>query len=425
MAWFGAGGPGGASGNWKESANGYDWRYPELYVDIAHICERGKFDFMMFADGLAMPRGYQGTWDHYAREGSWVPMHDPVPIMGALSYATRNIGIVGTLSTTFYPPFSLARVLATLDHLSRGRIGWNVVTSMAKLAAQNYGYDDLPAHDDRYAIADEYMEVVHALWSSWESDALLMDRTTGVFADPRKIHSVDFEGKYFRSAGPLTVPASPQGHPVIVQAGASPRGQRFAAQHAELSIAGGSPETMKAYSEKLRTELSNAGRDPYSIKILMATNPLIGETDRIAQERAEALDSYATVEMGLATMSEYLGIDMSQWDIDQVVPADLEVQGYQSKLDGYKASGQTLGEIALREAKHDAFPVRGTPEHVADILQETAEAADIDGYYLRPGLQSVSRLVEFVDKVVPVLQTRGAVRTEYTGSTLRAHLTEF
>lgn len=423
LGWFSTAGPGGAAGDWKRTTPGYDWRTPELYQDIARACERGRFDFVFFADGLAMPQSYGGTWDAYARAGLWMPYHDPVPIASMLAATTSRIGIVTTLSTTFCPPYLLARLLSTLDHLSRGRIGWNVVTSVAKLAAQNFGFDDLPSHDDRYDIADEYLELCHALWGSWAPDALALDRDADLFARPERIRAVDFEGEHFRSRGPLNVSSSPQVHPVIFQAGASPRGRQFAARHAEVAVVGGTPATLRAYASDLRTRLSDAGRDPYSCKVMCTVKPVLGDTHAIAVERAEAADAAVTVELGLLTMSEYLGVDLSGFDLDGPLP-ELQVEGFRSRFDDYRASGLTVREIALREAKHDPFPVRGTGEEVAEQLLATSRECDVDGFLLRPGLHNIASVVEFVDGAVPALQRMGAFRTDYAGSTLREHIAE-
>lgn len=427
LAWFGIAGPGGAAGDWRNTVDGYDWRYPEIYRDIAQLCERAKFDTVFFADQYGIPQVYEGNWDHPLRAGLWSPCHDPLPILGALAATTTNIGMVATFSTTFFPPYLLARLLSSLDHFSRGRMGWNVVTSTKRSAALCFGQDDLIEHDTRYDIADEYMALCRELWASWEPDALVMDRETGIFADPSKVHAIAFEGKHFRSHGMLNVPRSPQGHPVLVMAGGSPRGQRFAAEHAEMTIINKTNvEGLKAYTTSLRKSLEQAGRDPRSCRVLCGIRPIFGETESIARERWEALSLGADLKAGLVTLSEQTGIDMSQFDVDSPLPPGLKGPGMQSKLPEYYRKAQpTLRDIALYEARHDNFPIFGTAEQIADSLERIAEEGDVDGFYLRPGLQNVSWLVEFVDKVVPVLQRRGLFRREYTGSTLRHHLFEY
>ncbi len=427
LGWFSSAGFGGDAGNWRRSTDGYDWRYPELYQDVARACERAKFDLVFLADTLATPQVYERKSDFYLREGMWAPTHDPIPIMGLMAAATHRIGLVSTISTSFYPPFMAARVLATLDHLSRGRMGWNIVTSVQKLAAQNFGFDDLQDHDVRYDMADEYLALCLALWDSWDADALVMDRESGVFADPTRVRAVNFQGEYYSSRGPLTVSASPQGHPVIISAGSSPRGQRFAAEHAEVTVISKSGiQDMKTVSASLRARLALAGRAPASCKVFALMRPVVGETESIARERWEAHCAALTMETGLATLSEALGRDMSQLDPDQPLPTDFKTNAMRSRLDNHsEAGGPTLREFALQEARNAGFLVRGTPAQIADQLEQAANEADIDGFFLRLGLQDHAGLIEFIDKVVPELQRRGLSRKEYSHAHLRDNLLEF
>jgi len=427
LAWFGVPGPGGSAGDWKRTTPGYDWRTPELYQDIARLCERARFDMVFLADSFSIPQVYKGNWDYPLKAGLWAPSHDPMSIMGALAVTTRQIGLVATMSTVFYPPYLLARSLASLDHMTRGRIGWNIVTSTKKLAAQSFGMDDLVEHDERYNMADEYLALCRELWASWEPDALVMDREADIFADPSKVRFVDFQGKYYRCKGPLNVPSSPQGHPVIVMAGASPRGQLFAAENAEVAFVNKTGvDSLKSYSQGLRARLEAAGRDPSSCKLFCGIKPVFGETESIAREKAEALAAETDLETGLSSLSEATGVDMSRFALDEPLPDDLKTIGMQSKLPEHQRTGRpTLREIARRESLHDNFPICGTAEQIADVLEEASTVGGADGFYLRPGLQNVAWLAEFVDKVVPVLQRRGLFRTQYTGNTLRHHLAEY
>lgn len=426
LALFTSAGFGGDS-TWSRTSDGYDWRYPEIYRDTARACERAKFDMIFFADGPSMPDAYQGSWDYYARKGMWMPVHDPIPALGWLSGATDRLGLAVTLSTSFYPPFMAARVLSTLDHFSRGRVAWNVVTSLSKAAAQNFGQDDLLDHDLRYDVADEYIELCHQLWGSWEPDALVLDREKDQFADGSKIHAIDFEGKYYKSRGPLTVPSSPQGHPVIISAGASPRGMRYAAEHAEITVVGKSSiPSMKAFTSSLKDLLVAAGRAPDACKVFNLFRPVIGETDSIAYERWQAQAEAIEPEQGLANFSYTLGCDLSQFDLDEPLPADLSINAIRSKFQSYYEKGNpTLREIAAKEARNAGFPIVGTPDHIADVLEEASREGGIDGFMLRLSLHDQTSLVEFIDKVVPILQRRGLSRAEYGGSMLRDHLNEF
>lgn len=432
MAYFSQAGNGNGNraGSWTKTTSGYDWRYPELHQDIARAAERAKFDMIFYADAIAAPMVYGNGYDHYARAGIMMPVHDPIPIMGVIAAATTRIGMVSTLSTSFYPPFMAARVLATLDHLSRGRMGWNIVTSVQKNAAQNLGLDDLPPHDMRYDIAEEYLDLCRRLWDSWEPDALVMDRVSGMMADPSKIHAVNFKGDHFSSRGPLNISSSPQGHPVIASAGQSPRAIRFAGKQSEVTIfAKRTVSEIKAFTSEVRAQAEAAGRDPRSCKIFNVIQPFIGETDSIAKERYQAFLEGIKVESVLASMSDGLGFDLSTFDVNQPIPPEMfEVSNAMPHVfRHYYQDGKnpTLGEIARDiMGKYLLTPV-GTPEHVLDIMEETARDGDLDGFFLEYAINDYAAFVEFVDKVVPEAQRRGLMRRDYSGTTLRHHLNEF
>ena len=288
------------------TGTGYDWTRPELWQDMAVALERAKFDLIMLGDSLAVPGTYQGRMDAYLRYAEHAPFHDPSPLVAIMAAATRRIGLAATLSTTFYPPFLLARLMTTLDHLSRGRIAWNVVTSYKVEEALNFGYQELLDHDQRYDRADEYMELCYQLWSSWDPDAVVMDPRTDTFADPAKVRAIDFEGTYYRSRGPLNATPSPQGRPVIIQAGASERGQDFAARHAEaVIVARETVDEMKQYYDAFKARVKKHGRDPDECKVFFLTKPIIGDTDEAAQQRADELYANAPVEAGLASLSTH------------------------------------------------------------------------------------------------------------------------
>ena len=422
LAWFGAAGP----GDWQvPSSTIYDWRGPEIYQDVARLCERAKFDMVLFADVLAVPSLFRQSLDFYVETGFMVN-HDPVPTIAMMAAATSKIGLATTMSSTFYPPFLLARLAATLDHLSGGRFGWNVVTSAHKEAAQNFGYDELPDHDERYEMADEYLELCRQLWDSWAPDAVVMDHETGRFGDPAKVKAINFKGKYYSSKGPLNVVSSPQRHPVIIMAGTSPRGQRFAVQNAEMVISHkNSIEDMRKYSTQLRQQLKVAGRDPNSVKIFFSIKPVLGDTEQQARDNWERHLEEADEQMGLADLSTTLGYDMSTFPLDEPLPDDLPVKAIVGKVLQYKGRNMTLRQIAKLEGAKETFAIHGTPTQVADILEQASVEGGGDGFHFRTNIQDYNYLLEVTTKLVPELQRRGLVRTEYSGKTLRDHLFEF
>jgi FMN-dependent oxidoreductase (nitrilotriacetate monooxygenase family) len=423
LAWFGGTGPNHWDG---PSQSLYDWRQPDIYQDVARLCERAKFDLVIFADGLAVPK-VMGSRDLYIRNGQSIQF-DPVPIMAMMAAATSRIGFASTLSSTFYPPFMMARMLATMDHMTRGRIAWNLVTTASADAAQNFGYDELLEHDERYDRADEYVALCRALWDSWEPDAVIEDRSAGIFADPAKVHEIDFRGRHYRSMGPLTVTSSPQRHPVICVAGTSPRGMRFSGMHGDMAIAQKvSVAEMKKTVDTLRTEASNAGRDPMSIKISFSIKPVMAQTDAMARELQQWRHEHARIEQGLATLSYYMGINLLDFDLDRPLPDDLKVNGMQSTLSRYRSMprGTTLRDFAREEALHETFRICGSYEHVADVLEDAAEKSGCDMFHFRAGTLDYDYLADAAMKLVPVLQRRGLVRRDYAGTTLRDHLAEF
>jgi FMN-dependent oxidoreductase (nitrilotriacetate monooxygenase family) len=351
-------------------------------------------------------------------------------MMGAV---TKNIGLGATLSTSLYPPFLLARLMGTLDHLTAGRAAWNLVTSVHTSAAQNYGQDDLPPHDERYNIADEYIDLVRKLWDSWEPDAIVQDRETGVFADPSKVNPVNFAGKYFKSRGPLNVPSSPQRHPVIIQAGTSGRGQEFSSANADMVIAHKNTlADMKTYVAQFRGALEKAGRDPSSCKIFFSIKPVMGETEQMAKEMWDRNYQNSSVEKGLSYLSGTMNVDFSKFDLDKPLPPDLPVSGMIGKLLQHTQANKTLTlrEIAKHEGMSETYPICGTPEHCADVIEHTAKESGADGFHFRPAgpggaVGDIYYLMEVATKLMPILQRRGLARTSYSGRTLKENLLAF
>lgn len=422
LAWFGSVGPSGWQG---PSANLYDWRKPEIYQDVAKLCERAKFDMVLYADTLAVPSLFRNSLDYYVKNGFMVH-HDPVPTIAMMAAVTSRIGLATTMSSTFYPPFLLARLVGTLDHLSGGRFGWNVVTTATKEAAQNFGMEDLPDHDVRYDMADEFLEICRRLWDSWAPDAVVQDRQKGIFAEPSKVRAINFKGKFYSSKGPLNVVSSPQKHPVIIMAGTSPRGQKFAIQNAEMVIAHKNTiEDMRTYSANIRKQLQAAGRAPDSIKVFFSIKPVLGDTEQQAKDNWERHLQEADEEHGLADLSTTLGHDMSRFPLDEPLPADMLVRAIKGKVLQYEGRPVTLREIGKHEAAKETIPIYGTPEQVADILEQASVEGGGDGFHFRASSQDINYLLEVTTKLVPILQRRGLVRTEYTGRTLRDHLFEF
>lgn len=255
-----------------------------FYIEMAQALERACFDYIMIEDTLMVSEAYGGTMEAYLKHAMMAPKHDPSPLAAIMSMATSKLGVVATMSTSFYPPFMLARLSATLDHIAKGRFGWNIVTSGEDGSAKNFGMDKLTEHDLRYDIADEYMDVVLKLWDSWEPGAVVRDRATGTYADHRKVHTIDHEGRFFKVRGPLNTVRSPQGRPAFVQAGGSPKGREFAAKHADSIIATANGiEGMKSYRDDVRARARTHGRKPDDIKVLFLVSPILGETEEEAR----------------------------------------------------------------------------------------------------------------------------------------------
>jgi FMN-dependent oxidoreductase (nitrilotriacetate monooxygenase family) len=412
------------------------WRHPEAdlgvftpqyHEHIARVLEAGKFDSLFFADLLGLYDLYGGSFATLLRTGGQMGLLDPIPLLSIMARVTSHIGLGATVSTTFFPPYHLARSLGTLDLMSGGRVAWNVVTSGGHLEAQNFGMDELPAREARYDYADEVVEAVCRLWESWDADALVLDKQRGIYADPDKVHYVNYQGKWIKTRGPLTVPRSPQGRPVIMQAGSSPRGRDFAARWGELVFTlQHSKEDMQAFYQDLKARVVAQGRGPEDCVILPSIDVIVGETDSIARERAAYVNDLVQTEAGLAQMSGHLGIDLSQYPSDQKLE-DMHIEmgsrgSFDVILQGTEAQGLTLGEAARRFATSELCPqIVGSPDTVADQLQDLFESRACDGFIFTPTLMP-GMFEQLCRAVVPILQARGLFRKEYAGTTLRAHL---
>jgi FMN-dependent oxidoreductase (nitrilotriacetate monooxygenase family) len=417
---------------WMEplaSAGGSPWD-GEFYIEFCKALERACFDYFMLEDTLMVPEAYGGNAGLALKHASQVPKHDPVPLAAVLASHTKHLGIVATMSTLGYPPFLLARLSATIDHLSRGRFGWNIVTSGEDAAAQNFGLDKLPEHDLRYDIAHEYMDVVNQLFSSWEPGAVLLDRESETYADWTKVKPINFKGEYFKVRGPLNTAPSPQGRPTYVQAGGSDKGRDFAAKHADSIIAtANGPAAMKEFRDDVRRRAAKFGRNPDDIKVLYLFSPVLGATEEEAwmvNERGMGQSRFAA--RRLSMISGITDIDFSKFDMDEPLPVDLTTNGELTSLKKFAqlGSGKPLRQL-VKEAKSGSVDAVGTPDQVAKIMGEVMAEVGGDGFLLRnPFHHSTRRYIyEVTDGLVPALQRRGLVRTEYTKRTLRETLLEF
>lgn len=410
---------------------GVDWRQPEAYQRMAAICEQGKFDFALFADHLGITSTYQGSIDNYIKYGLNGINHDSTLLAAMVAAATKHLGVGTTISTTLTPPYLLARQTASLDHLTKGRVAWNIVTTANIAGFQNFGIEQMPEHDARYDQADEYMDLCARLWSSWEPDAVMMDRSTGIFADPSKVKPVNFDGKYYKSRGPLNVLPTPQGRPTLIQAGASDRGKDFAARWADAVIVGKHHlGDMKAYYDDLKARAVKFGRKADDLKIFFIIKPVVGATEALAREKQQALQhpTDTAIHAALAAMSSRMSVDLSQYALDEPLPQlnEKKIQGGQTTLTRYVTAERrpTLREIAIEENAGNKAGIVGTPVQVADQLQHIMETVGGDGFVLRVDTHDHAYMEEFVSTVIPELQARKLVREEYTGKTLRDNLLE-
>jgi FMN-dependent oxidoreductase (nitrilotriacetate monooxygenase family) len=399
---------------------------------MARALERACFDYLLIEDSSYIGESFGGSREIYLRNGLSVPRQDPSVIATLMAAATSRIGIVPTLSTFAYPPDLLARLVASLDQVSNGRIGWNMVTGSSDFAAMNYGLPGMPEHDLRYDMADEYMAAVNALWDSWEPGAILADTDSGVLVDHTKVHAVNFEGKWFKTRGPLNSGPCVQGRPVIAQAGGSARGRRFAAQHADTIVASVKGVAgMRAYRDDVRAHAIAAGRNPNDIKVLFTVAPELGDTmeEATLRHRQRLVRAEAQVPNLLAHFGKITNIDFGQYDLDTPVDQlDLWTNGHQQLLDEFR---RFAGKRSLRQAMFayrgnpGSIELIGTPDAVASQMAEAMEEAGGDGFLLSLGNVSRRAIAEVADGLVPALQARGLVRRAYEFTHFRDNLRAF
>jgi long-chain alkane monooxygenase len=410
------------------------WRHPQTrqldytdldtWIDLVKLLERGRFDALFLADVIGLYGNYRGGWDTYVREGLQIPSNDPSMLISALAHVTEHLGLAFTSSIVQDLPFNFARRVSTLDHLSKGRIAWNIVTNALSNGARNFGLLDLPEHDERYRWANEYLEVVYKLWEgSWEDDAVRRDVVNGIHAEPTKIHKINHCGRHYCVEGPHLAAPSPQRTPVLAQAGSSDAGRSFAALHAELQfIIAPNPETAKSQIQDVRSRAANHGRRPQDILFLQGLSFIVGSTEQEAQRKEAEIDQYLSLDGMLAHMSGGLGIDLGNVAWDQPI-RDVRVEGVRSILQSVIASvpggkAATVADVAQLLGK--TTRITGTPQQIADRLEDWARAG-IDGvnvmYSTTPG-----SFIDFIDYLAPELQRRGLMQREYGPGTLREKL---
>lgn len=410
------------------------WRYPgagscdqhdfEHYLHLARTAERGKLHAFFSGDQQGFPH-IKGK-DAFAAT-DYAGKLEPTTLLAALAVTTSDIGLIGTLSTSFNEPYSVARRLASLDHISKGRAGWNVVTSAGNAEARNFGLENLPDHDLRYERAEEFVDLVRLLWDSWQDGAVLRDKAAARYFDSAKVRQINHKGRFFKVAGPLNIGRPPQGHPVLVQAGGSTTGRALAARTADMIFtAQSSKEKAQVFYRETQEQVRSFGRDPAQVTVLPSVQLMVRSTEAEAKAAEEELMSLIPPALAWSTLQMQLGADLSDYGPDDLMP-DLDLtnggQWVQQQLVAMaRAENLTLGELARRATVSRAsFAMAGTPERVADMMEDWFLSKAADGFSLSPNYLP-GGLDDFVDQVVPLLQKRGLFRTEYEGATLRENL---
>ncbi|MFG1774049.1 LLM class flavin-dependent oxidoreductase [Nocardia salmonicida] len=409
------------------------WRHPDsrpdriydvsYYQEIGRTAEAAKLDAVFFADGPALRTDVR----HNAAPGL-----EPITLLTAIAAATTHLGLIATASTTYYEPYNLARLFSSLDHISGGRAGWNIVTTGTDLAAANFGLERHPDHAERYARAREFVDAVVGLWDSWEDDAIVLDRAAGVYADPDKIHPIDFVGEHLSVRGPFNSARTPQGRPVLVQAGASNEGRAFAGKYAEaIFTAHQRLSDAQSFYADIKSKATEFGRTADEVKILPGISPFIADTEAAALRLEREFNELTVPEYGLKQLESITGTSLRSLALDELVPVEA-FAGAGDVTDNARSRLQVVAGIVERERPtlrgllhrlagargHRVFA--GTPEQVADTIEEWFTQGAADGFNVMPPYYP-GGLEVFADTVVPILQERGLFRTEYTGTTLRDH----
>ena len=415
--------------SWRHPDARTDTYSPEYYQHIARVLEEGKFDIAFFDDRLAMPDTYGADHAHTVENGIRCVKMDPIACLMTMGAATTRLGLGATYSTTYYEPFHVARLFQTVDLMTKGRAAWNVVTSVNDNEARNMGRTRVMEHDARYDRADEFMEVVLGHWDSWDDDAIVADKANNLYARSDKVRRLDYQGRYLSSRGPFTVPRSPQGHPVVIQAGMSERGQQFAARWGELLfVSHDDLESAKQSYARIKQAAADVGRDPDTMKICTLFYPVVGATQMEAEDKKAAYDKLPKEIDQLSLLSEALNYDLAQKALDEpFTEEELNgISGMQHMRDRVVDAGirnPTVRDF-MEITRRGLLPQRawvGGPKEIADRIEEWCSAPAADGFVVGPTHQP-GAFEEFVKYVVPELQKRGIYRKEYVGATLRDHL---
>ncbi len=398
----------------------------EYWADSARTAERGKLDGIFLADIVGVYDVYKGSAGPVIETGAQIPVNDPLMPISAMAYVTKHLGFGVTVNTTYEPPFLLARRMSTLDHLTKGRIGWNIVTGYLDSAARSMGFDKLPEHDARYDAAEDYLEILYKLWEgSWDDGAVVRDKARGVFADASKVRAVSHQGKYYKMEGIHLAEPSPQRTPLLFQAGASARGQDFAARHAEcIFLATPTPQAARPTVDALRRKAVKMGRGADALRVLSLLTVVVGRTEKDAQDKLEDYRRHASVEASLAHYSASIGVDLSKYGLDDPIQ-QASTNANQSALSAITQEAPkpvTLRQIIDQMVLGSRMkPIVGSAEQVADRLALWMSEGDIDGFNLARTVAPES-LRDFVDLVVPILQERGLFKADYVEGPLRQKL---
>ncbi|MRW85939.1 NtaA/DmoA family FMN-dependent monooxygenase [Pseudoduganella sp. FT26W] len=407
--------------------NSHRYKDPDHWTELAQLLERGRFDAIFLADVLGVYDVFEGSADAAIKHGVQVPLNDPLALVPLMAQATRHLGFGVTCALTYEHPYTFARRISTLDHLTRGRIGWNIVTGYLDSAARNLGLNQQLSHDERYDLADEYMEVVYKLWEqSWEDGAVVNDKQRGIYTDPARIHPINHEGKYYKVPGFHLCEPSPQRTPLLYQAGTSPRGTAFAAQHAECTfVSGPSKKVVKKYADDLRAAVRAAGRDGDDLKIYAQALIVTAPTEAEARAKHEEYKRHIDIEAALALLSGWTGVDFSKFPLDATIEY-IDSDAGRSALASFSQADPdrrwTVREAAQFIGLGGRGPVLvGDPSQIASQLEAWQDDTGIDGFNLAFAVAHES-MRDVVELVVPELQRRGRYRQEYDAGTLREKL---